>query len=283
MPPAPVTTFSDPRLAPYANLKDAELRRAEWEGSNNLFMCESELVVRALLASKYHVASVLCTQGAYAHIADAIDSALAGTGDMQGKRFDVLVASETLLHEVTGFHFHRGVLAAGVRGSRPTLSDSLKAATSVLMLEGISNHDNIGAIFRNAAALGGDRPLIIVGPRCCDPLYRKAIRVSIGHVLHVEWIKAQTWQGVFEAVRAAGFRMVALSPCADAQTVQDAASGADAASRTKTALLLGAEGPGLTDETMNNADVLVRIPMRQGVDSLNVATTAAVALSWFVR
>lgn len=277
MPVTLITNSSDPRLAPYANLKDAELRRTEWEGTHSLFICESELVVRALLESKYQVASVLCTQGAYEHIADAIDSARVGTR-APAKQFDVLVASESVLHDVTGFKFHRGVLAAGVRGSQSTLAESLKTATSVLMLEGISNHDNIGALFRNAAGLGGEKPLIVVGPQCCDPLYRKAIRVSIGHVLHIDWIKVQTWQGVFDAVRSASFEVIALSPRANAAAIH-AVGKRD----KKPALLLGAEGPGLTDESMNAANLLVRIPMRQGVDSLNVATSAAVALSWFVR
>lgn len=273
-----ITDASDPRLAPYANLKDAELRRTEWEGAHSLFLCESELVVRALLASRYEIASVLCTPSAYEQLAGAIESARAGDGGLPAKRFETLIASDELLHSITGFNFHRGVMAAGVRGTPPTLSEVLKHATSVLLLEGIANHDNIGALFRNAAGLGGERPVIVVGPQCCDPLYRKAIRVSIGHVLHVDWIKVQAWHGVFEAVRAAGFEVLALSPRADAIAIRNASN------RTKKpALLLGAEGPGLTDATMSAADVLVRIPMRQGVDSLNVATSAAVALSWFVR
>ncbi|MFO0856793.1 MAG: RNA methyltransferase [Phycisphaerales bacterium] len=273
-----ITDASDPRLAPYANLKDAELRRTEWEGSHSLFLCESELVVRALLASRHEIASVLCTPAAYAQLAGAMETARAGDRGLPAKRFETLIASEELLHSITGFNFHRGVMAAGVRGTQPTLSDVLKNATSVLLLEGIANHDNIGALFRNAAGLGGERPVIVVGPQCCDPLYRKAIRVSIGHVLHVDWIKVQTWHGVFEAVRAAGFEVIALSPRPDAVAIREASNRIK-----KPALLLGAEGPGLTDATMNAADVLVRIPMRQGVDSLNVATSAAVALSWFVR
>ncbi len=285
MSPITITNLSDPRLAPYANLKDAALRRTEWDGSHNLFICESELVVRALLASKYEIASILCTPAAHEHLADAIKAARSGGPNAPAKRFDTLVANESLLHTVTGFNFHRGVLAAGLRGSQPSLALALKTATSILMLEGISNHDNIGALFRNAAGLGGERPLIVVGPQCCDPLYRKAIRVSIGHVLHVDWIKVESWQqremqnDVLAAVRAAGFRIVALSPRADAVALQDAAAKNDA----RPALLLGAEGPGLAEDTMNSADVMVRIPMRAGVDSLNVATSAAVALSWLVK
>jgi len=256
----------DPRLAPYANLKDAELRRREFAGEHGVFIAESELVVRALLASPYDVHSVLATRAMAERLAGAI-----GERERVRSSVTVIVAPEGVLQSVIGFGFHRGVLAAGVRGEQPPL-DMLLGCTSLTILEGIGNHDNVGGIFRNVSALGGERPGVILGPGCCDPLYRKAIRVSAGHVLHVPWRVEEDLPALAGRLRGAGWVVLAMTP-AGARSLDELGPVA------KPAVLLGAEGPGLTPEAIGAADVSVRIPMRAGVDSLNVGVAGALALA----
>lgn len=269
MPIALAHLADDPRAAIYANLKDAQLRSREFLGEHALFIAESELVVRSLLASRYPVHSVLCTPEALESLSPALPGSPA---------FPVFTVSRELMHAIVGFPFHRGVLAAGHRLAEPSLAEVLAAATSLTILEGVNNHDNVGGIFRNVAALGGDRPAIVLGPGCCDPLYRKAIRVSIGHVLHVPFTKIADadWLASLDRIRDAGFSIAALTPAGatDIQLIQPPA---------KPALLLGAEGPGLTEQAMNHATLRVRIPMRPDVDSLNVMVAGAVAMSHLCR
>ena len=293
--PEPVASPADPRLAPYANLKDSQLRRAEFEGRTPAFICESELVVRALLESDWPVHSVLCDPATLPRLEPAILAARAARAGRDDADFPVFTAGDDTLHAITGFAFHRGVLAAGLRRTPLALDALLDRARVLLVLEGLSNHDNVGAIFRNAAALAGDAAGVILDPHCCDPLYRKAVRVSVGHVLRVPWSIVQPITPTPLAVgeppanplldtlahlRARGVRTIALSPRADATPIADLRDQLRAQSKTPVALLLGAEGPGLTAAAMDHADVLCKIPMAKGVDSLNVATTAAIALSW---
>lgn len=255
----------DPRAGIYANLKDAQLRSREFLGEHPLFIAESELVVRSLLSSRYPVHSILCTAQALETLASALPAE---------PTFPVFTVSRELMHEIVGFPFHRGVLAAGHRLAEPALASVLATATSLTILEGVNNHDNVGGIFRNVAALGGERPAIVLGPGCCDPLYRKAIRVSIGHVLHVPFAKVgeAEWLASLDAIAAAGFTIAALTPAGatDLQAIRPPA---------KPALLLGAEGPGLTAAAMERVGLRVRIPMRPDMDSLNVMVAGAVAMS----
>ncbi len=268
--PIPLASLAhDPRAAIYANLKDAQLRSREFLGTHSLFIAESQLVVRSLLASRYPVHSILCTDESLPTIADALPPA---------PTFPVFTVSRDLMHEIVGFPFHRGVLAAGHRLPEPTLDELTASATSLTILEGITNHDNVGGIFRNVAALGGNHPAVIMGPGCCDPLYRKAIRVSIGHVLHVPFAKIADadWLASLAAIASAGFTIAALTPtgATDIQNIQPP---------TKPALLLGAEGPGLTQPAMDHATLRVRIPMRPDMDSLNVMVSGAIAMSHLCR
>jgi tRNA G18 (ribose-2'-O)-methylase SpoU len=173
--------------------------------------------------------------------------------------------------EVVGFHLNRGVLAVADRAARPEAADLVRDARLVAVLEGVNDHENLGALFRNAAALGVDG--VLLGPRCADPLYRRSVRVSMGHVLRVPFTELPgPWPDSLELLRAAGLRIAALTPAPAAEPLAAAGLGGQ-----RVALLLGAEGPGLTAEALAAADVRVRIPMATGVDSLNVATAAAVA------
>jgi tRNA G18 (ribose-2'-O)-methylase SpoU len=178
---------------------------------------------------------------------------------------------------VVGFHLNRGVLAVADRAVPPDPYALAADARLLAVTEGVNDHENLGSLFRNAAALGVDG--VLLGPRCADPLYRRSVRVSMGHVLRVPFTELPgEWPASLDLLRAAGLRVAALTPAADALPLAAAGLG-----RTRTALLLGAEGPGLTPEAIEAADLRVRIPMAAGVDSLNVATAAAVAFHEVTR
>jgi tRNA G18 (ribose-2'-O)-methylase SpoU len=180
-------------------------------------------------------------------------------------------ASQEVLEQATGFHVHRGVLASFHRQPLLDAGDVLAGAQRVAILEDINNHTNLGAIFRGAAALGLDA--VLLSPSCADPLYRRSVRVSMGEVFAVPYARLAPWPDALQQVRAAGFGVLALTPAPDAVPIQRL----DAAARARPALLLGAEGPGLSRRALAASDLRVTIPMHRGVDSLNVAAAAAVA------
>src|SRR6185437_12824267 len=188
--------------------------------------------------------------------------------DLAGVPFPVYATSADVLASTVGFHLNRGVLAAADRAPEPAPGPLLAAAGRVV-LEGVNDHENLGALFRNAAGLGVDA--VLLGPRCADPLYRRSVRVSMGHVLRVPFARLPSWPELRSAL--AGFTVLALAPHPPSMPL----STVDP-SEPRLALLLGAEGPGLTAEALAAADARVRIPMAFGVDSLNVATAAAIAL-----
>lgn len=258
----PVDDLSDPRLADYADLRDAEKRPDRAAGARGQFIAEGELVVRLLLRSPYRVRSVL--------LATRRRDALAPVLQPLPPGVPVYLLPQEAMNRLVGFNIHRGVLAAVERGAGPDLPSILAGARSLLILENLANHDNVGGIFRNAAALA-EGAAVLLNPGCCDPLYRKAVRVSLGHVLMTPFARAEPWPEVLERVRAAGFTLVALTPAPDARPI-------DAVQVARPALLLGAEGPGLTAGALAAADLRVRIPLAPGVDSLNVAVAAAIAL-----
>jgi tRNA G18 (ribose-2'-O)-methylase SpoU len=249
----------DARLADYVGLTDAELRR-RLEEDRGMFIAEGELVVRQLVASRYPVRSVLVTRARYARLRDALAPLAA----------PVYVAPQAVLEAVAGFALHRGAVAAAARLPLPAPAALLRGARVVAVLEGLNDHENIGAVFRNAAALGVDA--VLLSPTCADPLYRRSVRVSMGHALRVPFTTVAPWPGALADVAAAGFEVVALTPAPDAEPVASLASGCG-----PVALLLGAEGHGLTPAALAMAARRVRVPMRPGVDSLNVATAAAIA------
>ncbi|MEM8758552.1 MAG: RNA methyltransferase [Planctomycetota bacterium] len=259
-----VTSPDDPRIAEYRALRENRLIRPTDDAPHGLFIAEGEKVVRLLLAGNesgclYEPRSVLVAENRV-----AIDAAW-----LRESPVPVYAASRAVMDAVVGFPIHRGVLASAFRRPDPPLNDLLAAAGTLLVCEGLANHDNLGGLFRAAAALA-DRPALLLDSTSCDPLYRKCIRVSMGHALRVPAARLNPFDLCL--VREAGFTAVALTTDASAAAIGNVAVPA------KSALLLGAEGPGLSAEAMRSADVRVRIPIRPGVDSLNVVTAAAIAL-----
>jgi tRNA G18 (ribose-2'-O)-methylase SpoU len=182
----------------------------------------------------------------------------------------VYVANSALLEHVTGFHVHRGALASFHRKPVPTAVEVVAGSSRIVVLEDVVSHTNLGAIFRCAAALGMDG--VVLSPSCADPLYRRSVRVSMGEVFAIPYARAQPWPQWLDEMRADGWQVAALTPTPDA-TPLDRLVVEDGA---RVAVLLGTEGPGLSDGVMARADLRVRIPMAGGVDSLNVAAAAAV-------
>lgn len=263
MPPVvDVTDPADPRLADYRSLTDVALR-SRTEPAAGLFIAEGELVIRRALRAGYRPRSAVLAR----RWLDALLPVLAEAG----AEAPVYVAEPDVLEQVTGFHVHRGALAAFARKPLPTPAELLAAARRVVVVENLNNPTNLGAVFRSAAALGMDA--VLLDPRCCDPLYRRSVRVSMGEVFAVPHARLAGWPGSLAGVREAGFRLLALTPDADALPVDALAP----APGDRLALLLGAEGPGLSAAAIAEADEAVRIPMAAGVDSLNVAAAAAVA------
>jgi tRNA G18 (ribose-2'-O)-methylase SpoU len=183
----------------------------------------------------------------------------------------VLVADQPTLRAVAGFPVHRGVLAAAERWPAPPVAEMVAGARRIAVLEDINDHENLGVIFRCAGSLGLDA--VLLSPRCCDPLYRRSVRVSMGHVLAVPWTWLEPWPDGIAALRRGGFTLAALTPAADSEPL----GGWTPAPGERVAVLLGAEGPGLSPAVLAGADRRLRIPMRSAADSLNVASAAAIA------
>jgi tRNA G18 (ribose-2'-O)-methylase SpoU len=249
---------ADPRLAEYRALTDVELRM-RYEEPHGLFIAEGELVLRRALSAGYRARSILVDAKRVEQIADLPTDA------------PVYAASLDLLRTLTGFHVHRGVLGSIHRQPLPSASSVLEASTRLVVLEDVNNHTNLGAIFRGAAALGMDG--VLLSPSCADPLYRRSVRVSMGQVFAVPYARLEAWPQALQAVRSAGFTLLALTPAADALPIQQLST----VYRSRPALLLGAEGTGLSPGALRAAEARVVIPMSRGVDSLNVAAAAAVA------
>jgi tRNA G18 (ribose-2'-O)-methylase SpoU len=265
-----VEDLSRPDLEPYRDQKDAWLRvqRDGGTGLGGLFIAEGEIVARELFASKFVVRSVLVTPTRLLSMQDAIEALPNGT--------PVYVAERTVAEQIVGFDMHRGVLALGDRGARPSLEAVVSGARCVLLLEGLSNHDNVGSLYRSLSALGPADAAVVLGPGCADPFYRKSLRVSMGHVLRIPTAWVDAWPADLGVLERAGFRTVALTPDPRAIPLSDAGLRCPP---DRIALMLGAEGPGLTQAAMAAADLRVRIPMNEGVDSLNVGVSAAIALA----
>jgi tRNA G18 (ribose-2'-O)-methylase SpoU len=256
----------DPRLDDYRDLTTAD-RRPDRPGGRGLVIAEGVVVVRRLIDSPYPVRSLL---GVPRRLADLM-------GDLAGLDVPAYAVAADTMAAVVGFHLNRGVLAVADRARPPEVRALAAGAQVLAVAEGVNDHENLGSLFRNAAALGVDG--VLLGPRCADPLYRRSVRVSMGHVLRVPFAELPgEWPDSLEVLRAAGLRVAAMTPAPDALPL--AAAGL---AGVRTALLLGAEGPGLTPEALAAADLRVRIPMATGVDSLNVATAAAVAFHEVTR
>ena len=252
---------ADSRVDDFRDLNSVD-RRPDLPTGKGLVIAEGVLVAQRMLASRFRPHAFLGTQRRLTELAD--DLADAGAPYYR--------TSAEVMAEVIGFHLNRGVLGASRRAPELTVPDVIRGARTVAVLEGVNDHENLGSIFRNAAGLGVDG--VVFGTGCADPLYRRAVRVSMGHALLVPFAKAQQWPADLNELRDNGFRLLAMTPNPAAQTLAEAMDGlAD----EKVAILVGAEGPGLTETTMRASDTRVRIPMARGTDSLNVATAAALA------
>ncbi|AXI80674.1 TrmH family RNA methyltransferase [Peterkaempfera bronchialis] len=250
----------DPRLGDYTSLTDVELRRRR-EPAEGLFIAEGEKVVRRALAAGYRMRSMLLTPKWVEVMRDLIEAADA----------PVYQVDPALAEAVTGYHVHRGALASMQRKPLPDAAAVLAGAQRVAVMESVNDHTNIGAIFRSAAALGMDA--VLLSPDCADPLYRRSVKVSMGAVFSVPYARLDPWPASLETLRQAGFQVLALTPSAQAEPIDRVAPHR----MPRAALLLGAEGDGLSHRALAAADRLVRIPMAHDVDSLNVGAAAAVA------
>jgi tRNA G18 (ribose-2'-O)-methylase SpoU len=258
----------DERLRDYTALTDVALRRRR-EPAEGLYIAESTTVIRRALAAGHRPRSFLMAPRWLRACPDVVAAA-------ERAGVPVFVAPEPVLAELTGFHLHRGALAAMQRPVLPPLEALLDGARRVVVLEDVVDHTNVGAVFRSSAALGVDAALVT--PRCADPLYRRSVRVSMGTVFQVPWTRIDPWPRRIATLHEHGLVVAALSPDADAVDLDVLA--ADPPERL--ALLLGTEGDGLTRAAVASSDLVVRIPMADGVDSLNVAAASAVAL-WALR
>ncbi len=250
---------ADPRLADYRDLRDVQMRK-HLEAEHGLFLAEGEKVVRRAVEAGFTPRSFLMAPRWLDGLADVL-----GNTDAP-----CYVMAESLAEEVTGFHVHRGALASLERRPLPSLAEVLDGARSVLVLEDIVDHTNVGAILRSGAALGFDA--VLLAPRCADPLYRRSIKVAMGAVFTMPWTRLPDWYDALPTLSAAGFTTVALTLAEDATEIETAVAGVD-----KVALVLGSEGHGLSPRWEQSADRRAIIPMREGIDSLNVAAATAVA------
>jgi len=271
MPVVQVADPGDERLSDYFGLTDVALR-SRHEPAKGLYIAESTSVIHRAVEAGHRPRSFLMAQ----RWLDDMSDLLADVGAFEPDGVPVYVAPADLLRHITGFHLHRGALAAMHRPPAREVADVVSGARRVVVLEDIVDHTNVGAIFRSVAALGADA--VLVTPRCADPLYRRSVRVSMGTVLQVPWTRLAAWPGDLDLLREAGFEVAALALTDDAVPLDEYARSAP----ERVALVLGTEGDGLSPVALAEADVRVRIPMRGGVDSLNVAAASAVAL-WALR
>ena len=252
---------ADPRLDDFRDLNSID-RRPDLPTGKGLVIAEGVLVVQRMLASRFRPRALLGT-------GRRLDELAADLRDVDAPFYR---ASAEVMAEVVGFHLNRGVLAAAPRPPELTVAEVLDGARTVAVLEGVNDHENLGSIFRNAAGLDVDG--VVFGTGCADPLYRRAVRVSMGHALLVPYAWAGNWPAELEVLRDNGFRLLAMTPDPSGRSLAEALAEL---AGVKVAMLVGAEGPGLTERAMRSSDVRVRIPMSRGTDSLNVATAAALA------
>lgn len=251
-----------PGLDDYARLTDVVLRRLS-EPAGGLYIAESSKVIARALAAGHRPRSVLLQE----QWLDDIEPLLADWDDVT-----VFVGDPATLESLTGYNLHRGALAAMHRPELRPVAEVIEGARRIVVLEDITDHTNVGAIFRAVAGIGADA--VLISPRCADPLYRRSVRVSMGTVLQVPWTRLPEWSETTPLLHDAGFHIAALALSDDAVTLDDFAATAP----QKLALVLGSEGDGLSRQALGAADTVVTIPMSHGVDSLNVAAASAVAL-----
>ncbi|GGT55635.1 TrmH family RNA methyltransferase [Actinomadura citrea] len=265
----PVSDPADPRLADYVRLRDVNLRKS-LEAEHGLFVAEGEKVIRRAVGAGHPVRSLLMARRWTGPLADLLD----------GMDAPAYLADDATMEAITGFQVHRGALASLERLPLPPVDTVLGTARRVVICEDIVDHTNVGAIFRCAAALGVDA--IILSPRCADPLYRRAVKVSMGAVFAIPYARMTSWHDGLGKVRAAGFSLLALTPDQSVTPLDEVPIG------DRAALMLGSEGDGLSSHWLDEADERVCIPMSaeamsNGVDSLNVTAAAAIACHTLMR
>lgn len=256
-----ITDPDDPRVADFRDLNSVD-RRPDLPSGKGLVIAEGVLVVQRMLASRFAPHALLGTDRRLSELAS----------DLAGVDVPFYRASAEVMAAVVGFHLNRGVLAAARRTPELGVDRVIAGARTVAVLEGVNDHENLGSIFRNAAGLGVDA--VMFGAGCADPLYRRAVRVSMGHALLVPFARAVRWPHDLKILQDTGFLLLAMTPERSAGALSETMSGL---AERKVAVLVGAEGPGLTETVLRRSDVRVRIPMARGTDSLNVATAAALA------
>ncbi|WP_062292031.1 TrmH family RNA methyltransferase [Demequina phytophila] len=264
MPVIAIDDPADPRLADYRGLTDVALRRV-LEPERGLYMAEGAKVIARALRAGHAARSVLVSERWLESVAPLVPDEV-----------PVYLAPAALLEDVTGYQVHRGALASMERPELPALADLARDARRIVVLEGIVDHTNVGAIFRSAAGIGADA--VVVSPTCADPLYRRSVKVSMGTVFQVPWTRATSWPGALDELRALGFTVGGLALTDDAVALDAFAATAG----ERVALVMGTEGDGLTRQALAHVDTAVVIPMHGGVDSLNVAAASAVAM-WELR
>lgn len=257
--PIDVDDPNDPRLADYVALRDSSLRR-HLESEQGLFIAEGEKVIRRAIEAGYRPRSFMLAARWLPPLRGVIGDA------------PVYRVSEETAERVSGFHVHRGALASLHRETRHTMADLL-GRRRLMVCEDIVDHTNVGAILRNAAGLGWDG--VLLAPRCADPLYRRAIKTSMGAVFSLPWARVDDWASAVPTLQASGFTVIALALGDDAVELDAAAAALPPKARV--AVLLGTEGAGLSARWVDQADVVATIPMRAGIDSLNVAAASAIA------
>ncbi|MEQ1737311.1 MAG: RNA methyltransferase [Rhodoglobus sp.] len=255
-----ITDLADPRLADYSHQTDVALKKAQGT-EHGLYLAESALVIERALRAGHRPRSVLA-------LGSSVDEAIA----LVGHDVPVFAGAPELLEQLTGYLLHRGMIASMHRPALPSVESLLADARRVVILENVADPTNVGAIFRSVAGIGADA--VLITPRCSDPFYRRAIRVSMGTVLQVPWSRIGDWADARAMLTASGFHIAALALTPGAVSLREFAASAP----ERVALVLGAEGEGLTSEALGAADTVVQIPMAHGIDSLNVAATAAVAM-----
>ncbi|AMB59333.1 TrmH family RNA methyltransferase [Microterricola viridarii] len=260
MPVTLITDLSDPRLHDYSHQTDVALKKAR-SAEHGIYIAESALVLERALRAGHTARSVLALGGTSSEA-----EALVG-GDVP-----IFSGDGALLAELTGYVLHRGLIAAMNRPALPDPAQLLADARRIVIVENVADPTNLGAIFRSAGAIGADA--VLVTPNCTDPFYRRAIRVSMGTVLQVPWTRTGDWPSTRALLDAHGFHVAALALTPDAVSLRDF----DGAQHDRLALVLGAEGSGLTEAALAASDTVVQIPMKHGIDSLNVAAASAVAM-----
>lgn len=260
-----ITDPADERIADFRHLNSSD-RRPDLPGGKGLVIAEGVLVVQRMIDSRFTPHTLMGTESRLAELRGP------GGDGLDGVDAPFHLVTPETMERCIGFHLNRGVLAAAHRPAPLPIDQALAGAETVIALEGVNDHENIGAIFRGAAGLGAQA--VLFGAGCADPLYRRTVRVSMGHVLRVPFAHAENWPGALDRLRDRGYTVVSLTPDPAAPTL----AGALAPLRGRpVVLLVGAEGPGLAERTMRRTDVRARIPMTPGADSLNVATAATLA------